>query len=279
MTCALAVAVLVSTLAQPGTGGTFSSGISGETQFVVTQGDFPSSELEVITDSTSTFDIRMLNLPGNPRLAMQNIWAYRIEGVDTRERLFTVNQQTSTPTRLSTLFNITGPGGITGTALLVQYLTQFVGDRAALEQVMYVRNTGSVPFQVQIFNYMDLDPNGSTDHAASGAFSGFVMSDGPNTLNWGGFGPAVIEADPYGGPGWVRDKLGDGNIDNLDNTGVPMMGNFTGAMQWTVNVPLVSQVGVRSLTSSVGINTAPIPAPGTMGVACAALMIGVRRRR
>jgi hypothetical protein len=228
--------------------------------------------------------------PGAANQLFQNWWYYRVQG-DTREYPFgTYTRSAGGEINGFGTFGIneatygwTDLTAASVTRFTARYLTTLTDqgqpNTAKLRQDFTIFNPGTTALNIVLFSYFDLDVNGpsaiDTD-LATGNASAITVSDGGFYAVNSIFGvPAdAFQVAQFSG---IRDSLLNNAVDNLTNSGVPFVGNFTGAFQWNLTVPAGGSVMVNTL-----MTIAPVPEPGTLALTGAAVAAGLwrwRRRR
>ena len=224
----------------------------------------------------------------SPNQLFQNWWYYRT-AADSREYPFGTYTRsaggqisgTSSYIGNTAVYNWTDQG-ITGgprfTAIYTTTLTHGAQpNTATLSQSMQITNPGVSALTIVLFNYADIDANGSnpldTD-TATGGLAAITDADGPWQVVHSAVGASHYQVSNYS---TIRDFLLDGNVNNLDDSGLPFgPGDYTGAFQWNLTIPAGQSVTV---TSALAVS--PVPEPGTLLLTAAAAAAGIvwRRRR
>jgi len=219
VTVVLALATITSAFAQAGTGFTITHG-----DVVFAQGDSPTSP----TSQGPNSDFRVTG-PGGTDHLIQSWWWFRVNGVDQRENslynssgtiikedtALTAFSFASIDVNLYTAVHDTGIG--TGT----------------LTSAVEVLNTTAAPLSVEVFNYADLDVNGTSENTAT-LIDKYTMeiSAGGWTANYFGF-HSNWQAGTYPD---VRNMLTNTSVDNFNSSGLPLNGNFTGGRQSSIEL-------------------------------------------
>lgn len=255
-----------------------------------------SASAQTITDGNALFRFNVGTAPSGAGLSdflpegvapdhlFQNWWWYRVNGVNTQEVNFPWNNGAATNGVVgpaNTLTNArTGLEGGLFDATLQHVLTDgTAAGQANLLHSMTVTNRGQSDLSIALFHYIDFDVNGvtanntaminageirmRTTHPASGQFAEF-LGQGANAFQVSSFAT-------------LRTQLTNAVVDNLNNTGVPHTGDFTGAYQWNL---LIAPGGTATIYSAISTNaSAFIPAPGAGGLLAIGALAMTRRRR
>jgi hypothetical protein len=230
---------------------------------------------------TSTTEITMdllANQPAagsaNPDHGFANWWYFRREG-ETRE----------------SAFNSGGGGATSSFTGNVGSMTQFYsGFRADIQwevfstgagqgfmrSTMTITNQGETPLNISLFNYADLDLNGTfgNDRAVQTGPEGMRVFDGGTyTADFSGIGADAYQVGTYPG---IFNLLTDGDVDNLNNSGLPFGGasgaDFTAAFQWNISIDAGFS---RSVVSTIAL----VPTPGAAAALGLGGLVALRRRR
>lgn len=175
----------------------------------------------------------------------QHWWWYRVNGVNGREFAFSNRTSNVSAGNVLTLTYVE-PEGLQAT--LRYALTDGVDMPASclVSCELTLQTTSPTPLSVAVFGYVDLDLEGNTlDSAAALGPAKMRVVDQAT----GFFGEiAAPSANAYRVahyPG-VRDMLTDADVDNFNNTGLPLApGDFSGGYQWNVTVSQGSPAVVR----------------------------------
>lgn len=204
--------------------------------------------------------------------SFQSWWWYRVDG-DTRESAFNDSGGGATQS--------VGPGN---RMIMTQNYANFrsnmdwevVSTGSAtgfLRSTLTITNTSSSRITINLFNYLDIDLNGSApdDRAFQTAPNQvrIVDSTGPYIASYEASGAGFRQ---FGSFPDVRDALTNNTVDDLFG-GLPFgPGNFTGAFQWAITVdPGFS----RSVIATVSL----VPGPGALALVGLGGLIAGRRRR
>jgi hypothetical protein len=278
----LTALALFATSAAAQSGGTLTDGAA-----VYVQQPAPSGE-SLASPTGAVFEPEGVS----PNQLFQNWWYYRTE-VDSREYPFGTYLRsaggqisgTSNYSGHTATYNWTDSavGGATRfTALYTTTLTHGAQTgTATLTQTMQITNPGPSVLDMVLFNYADIDANGSPSgsnpngtNRATGGLSGITVTDGPWSVVHSAVGASHYQVSGYSD---IRDSLLDANLNNLTDTGLPFGPNdYTGAFEWSLSIPAGQSATV---TSTIAVS--PVPEPGSllMTAAVSAAAIGLRRRR
>ncbi len=164
----------------------------------------------------------------------QVVWFYRLP-TDTRENLF----------------NSSGGGTqeINGNQITVHQLYDgFTADQAwtvtstgdltgILKSQLTVTNTSGSDMEMTVIFYGDIDAEGTfTNDKAHWLEGGAIRvrdEDGLRAI-FSAPGAEAYQVTPYR---TLMNSLTDEGLTNLDNSGLPLHGDFTGAWQWTLQIP------------------------------------------
>jgi hypothetical protein len=229
--------------------------------------------------------------PPSPSQMFQNWWYYRVQG-DTREYPFgnyarsaggSVASTTNQYLGNTATVQWTDTSAAAATRFTATYISQLTDDgtnAATLAQSFQINNPNAAPLVISLFNFADIDANGqavSDADTATGNTGAITIQDGLFRIVHSVTGSVPANAFQVAQFSGVRDFLLDGNVNNLNNTGLPFgPGDYTGAFQWDLTVPALGSVTVNS---NISIN--PVPEPGTLllGGAVTAAGVAWRRRR
>jgi hypothetical protein len=222
----------------------------------------------------------------------QNWWYYRVAG-DTREYPFGNYARSAGGTIASTSNVYSGNTATVAwtdtnassvvrfTASYVSTLTHTGTNAAILNQSFQISNPGASALSITLFNYADLDANGTnandTVAAGNGSTSGITDTDGSVRLVHSVTGSVAANAFQVAQWPSIINFLSDASVNNLDGSGVPFFGDESGAFQWNLTVPAGGSITVNS-----AISVAPVPEPGTLlltGLVVTGAAAWRRRRR
>lgn len=214
----------------------------------------------------------------------QSSWWFRGAG-DTREFAFGNGTSGALSVSGSTVGNNAGTldtGGYdfvvanAGYSFLSQQRWQIFNDGVSGVQVVQTNtivNTGVSDLTLALFSYNDFDPAGSFSHPYSYSGGQFTMTSGAVTINWAGFGADARQSSNYSS---LRTALADTSVNNLNGTDGAAPGDFTGAFQWNLVVPVG---GSATVIGGYTINGNPAPAPGALALLGLGGAAAARRRR
>lgn len=245
----------------------------GDVRFQINAASYSGASNTVLGGSS---DFRVAGATGTDHL-FRNLWAYRLDG-HTRE--FMVNGP-------GAVFNFAGNTGtvdLTVAADSVRFLMTAVvqdTDGAALNagrltMTLLVQNLGNATRNVNLFNYVDWDINGSGggDVGTGAVMSGFIEHTQTDV--------AVMTQRAYGANRWYNGVLvsswfTNAVIDDYPNSAASIgPADLAQGDQWAFDLrPGAS----RSVAIGYAINATPVPEPASMialGLGAAALL---RRRR
>jgi len=246
-----------SALAQSGSGGTVSQGFSSFTLGDI--GTSPSSQ------PLADFSV---GGTGNPDHLFQNWWWYRVQG-ESNETAFNNASNWSYSGNTARLEFSTANFD----AVIQFSVTSIRNGLGVLTTTATVFNTTSDSLTLNLFNYNDLDMNGSAgnDSADLNGVNIIRVRDGGNSGWVANYeGTDAYQVASFSG---LRDILTDPNADDLNNTGLPFgPGDWTGAFQWTFSIGALS-----AATASATITI--IPTPGALALAGIGGLAAARRRR
>jgi MYXO-CTERM domain-containing protein len=211
----------------------------------------------------------------------RNTWHWRVNGVDTREFLFSseagfgfaeAGSGTNTGTQ-----SWTGLDGGRFNAVLTSVLTDGgAAGQALLVQTMAITNTSGGALDLALFNFADYDVAGSagSDSALMSAADEIQITDGSNFARHRGLGGNAWQVTSFN---TLFTALTNTTVGDLNNTGLPFgPGDYTGAWQW--NTLSVGLGGTVTVTAVHAINQDAIPAPAALALFGLAA-VGARRRR
>jgi len=259
------------------------SALAQTSSFALTDGSWTYRERNLYGEANRTG-----TLPGSADFVSggtdhlyQNWFWYRGTG-DTRE--FALSYQTFfnqlAPNKVQLQY--TEPTGSGGSLKFdLTYTLTDLGSNSALT-VIDILVTSVGRNEVHLFPYIDYDLAGSSSNSATLEFFGGTDGAMKITHASGTFGWFQMQAPGGGLSHWeigawpsVRNKLTNGQIDDLSDGVSPFTGDFTGAFQWSMQMEDGQQAQLRVVK---GINA--VPEPGTLlaiGAGLAAL--AARRRR
>lgn len=213
---------------------------------------------------------------GSADQSFQQWWWYRVNGVNARE--FALSNQANAPVVNGNNMTLSyrEPEGFTSSLI---YTINNIGNTARVTGTNIVTNEGNADLDLEFFNYIDYDLNGSgANDTANLLFPNPVfrlaVSDavGPINAEW-----RVLDADAYqvGAFSGVRTLLTDADIDNLNNTGAPFgPADFSAAVQWKFTLAPGQQIALQTTQFMT-----PVPEPATMAALGLGILAIVRRRR
>jgi hypothetical protein len=273
---AFVLTVVVTGPAVAQVGGTLTDGAA-----VYVQQDAPTQE-SLASPSGAVFKSESTT----PNQLFQNWWYYRVLG-DTHEYPFgtyarSAGGQIAGSSNYSgnvATYNWTDSDASSATRFTATYVTTLnhgaQTGTATLSQSMQISNPGVNALTITLFNYADLDVNGSNPNdtdVATGGINAITDVDGPWQVVHSAVGASAYQVSTFS---TIRNFLLDGNINNLNDTGLPFgPGDYTGAFQWNLTIPAGQAVTV---TSALAIS--PVPEPGTMLLTGAAVIGGIVLRR
>lgn len=211
----------------------------------------------------------------NPDHAFANWWYFREAGA-TRESAFNSGQGAGATSAFS---------GNVGS--MTQFYPNFRADiqwevfstgagQGFMRSTMTITNTTNAPLDISLFNYADLDLNGSfgNDRAVQTSPNSMQVFDGGQYVaDFSAIGSDAFQVGVYPS---VFNALTDTGVTNLNNTVLPFGGatgaDFTGAFQWNVSIDAGFS---RSVVSTISL----IPTPGAAAVLGLGGLVGMRRRR
>lgn len=244
-------------LAQSGSGGSIAQGFSN---FSLT---------DIGTGATdSPFASFSVGGAGNPNHMYQNWWWFRVQG-DSNETAFNNASNWSYSGNTARLEFSTASFDA-----VIQYtVTSIRNGLGVLTTTATVFNTSADPLTLNLFNYADLDMNGTAgnDSADLNGVNIIRVTDGGNTGWRANYeGTDAYQVASFAG---IRGILNDPNADDLNNTGLPYgPGDWTGAFQWSFSIGSLS-----AATASATITI--IPTPGALALAGIGGLLAARRRR
>lgn len=205
---------------------------------------------------------------GNPDHLFQQYWWYRVQG-DSQETEFVnatswaYNGNTATLTFSTPQFEA-----------VMQFIVLGVRNGlGVLTSTLTVFNTSADPLTLNLFNYADLDMNGTAgnDSADLNGVNIIRVTDGGGTGWRGNYeGTDAYQVASFAA---LRGVLTDPNADDLNNTGLPFgPGDWTGAFQWQFNISAGS-----AATASATITI--LPTPGAIALMGLGGLVATRRRR
>jgi hypothetical protein len=221
-----------------------------------------------------------------PNQIFQNWWYYRVAG-DTREYPFGTYTRSlggqiagiSNYTGNVATYNWTDSNASAATRFTAAYTSTLTHGAqfgsATLAQTFQINNPGATALSITLFNYADLDINGTAgNNTATGNVNAITGADGSWQAVHSAVGANAFQvAIPFG----IRDFLLDSAVNNLNNTGLPFgPGDFSDAFQWNLTIP-----AGQSTTVSSALAISQVPEPGTLLLTGAAAVGGFvwRRRR
>lgn len=252
---ALAVLFAASAYAQPGTGFTISDG-----DVFFTQGTSPT--VGTGTGATGA-NFRVNGAAGTDHL-FQTWWWYRVEGQTRETAFFNASGTTAGGNAATTNFTVAEFN-----ASLNYLVTDTGTNTGEVRQSMVITNTSPAALRLNLFNYADFDVN-----ATSGTDSAVLA--GPNLIRITDTAIAEFEgvnASAYQVTAFstIRGSLANTTVTNLDNSGLPFNGDFTGAFQWVLDIPVGGSATV------VG-RMAIVPEPASLSLLGLAGLALFRRR-
>ncbi|MDX2147787.1 MAG: hypothetical protein SFZ23_09725 [Planctomycetota bacterium] len=256
---ALAVTGLATAaLGQVGSGGTITDGDSSFSLGEYTgdgSGTGPLSDFSVDAGASNTDHL------------FQTWWWFRLAG-DARETAFSGATSWSYSGNIARLtytypqFRATIQFVVTGVESGLGFLTQTVT----------LVNTTNAPLMINLFNYQDLDMAETSSNDAADQSGVNIISVNDTASDWRAEyeGTNAFQVASFDN---IREFLSDGNLDNLNGTGLPFgPGDWTGAYQWSFTL---NPRGAASASATTTI----VPAPGAAGLLGLAGLVAARRRR
>lgn len=218
-------------------------------------------------------------------LTWESWWFYRVAG-DTRETAFGTPDAESYTGSIGRLDwdDPTGSGDFSA------FLRMEVMDTGAgmgnLFQNLTILNTGTSVLTIDIFHYTDLDVENSFGGDSASLVPNpeaieIAVGDGGDAAPIIAYGADAYQVTPYR---TVLNALTDGNVDDLDDSGLPFApADYTGAFQWSLTIGVgeaedfVTQFG--SNAPLLPRSTSAVPEPGTaLGVGLGCALLSARRR-
>ena len=218
-------------------------------------------------------------------LTWESWWFFRVSG-DGRETAFGAPDSESYTGSIGRLdWADPGAAGLFSAALDLEVLDTGVG-MGNLFQNLRVTNTGISDLTIDIFHYTDLDVGNSfgADSATLLANPGAIeisVLDGTDSAPIIAYGADAFQVTPWRS---LLRSLTDGNVDDLDNSGLPFgPGDYTGAFQWSTTI---GSGMTESFLTQFGSNApllppsaSAIPEPGTAILSGLGLMLLAWRAR
>ncbi len=210
-----------------------------------------------------------------PDHSFQHWWWYRANGVNARE--FALSNMSSAPIVGSNFMELNYREVEGFTARLEYTVTEPSAGISLVTATARVRNEGNSALDLSFFQYVDFDVAATTGNigiinSANPAFMA-TITDNANTnyVQWRG-----IDADDYqvGAFSSVRTLFTDADVDDLNSTGLPFSGDFTGAIQWNFMLNPGEQILLQT-----SFEAGPVPEPATMLVLASASAAFIARRR
>lgn len=132
------------------------------------------------------------------------------------------------------------------------------GNKARLSTTTTVFNNNTNFLNINIFNYIDLNVDGTGTDNAELIQTGLMRITDPISGNFiefhGGSGPTYgVTSFPV-----IRNQLIDFDVDDFNNTGLPFTGDFAGVFQTFRSIPPNSSSTIQGNT---GGNTLAVPVP------------------
>jgi PEP-CTERM motif len=221
-----------------------------------------------------------------PNQLFQNWWYYRVSG-DTREYPFGTYARIaggqiaglSNYVGNTSTYNWTDSDASSVTRFTATYIATLTHgaqvNNATLAQSFQINNPGATTLNIVLFNYADIDANGTTPvdtDTATGNVNAITDMDGPWQVVHSAVGANAYQVGAFSS---IRDLLLDTNINNLNNTGLPFgPGDYTGAFQWNLSIP-----AGQSATVTSALAVSPVPEPGTLLLTGAAALGALAWRR
>lgn len=173
------------------------------------------------------------------------------------------------------------PGAFEGFDVTINYTITDTGSQAHMHTTTTVTNLSAIAQDISLINYFDYDIQGFSGDEAVATSNGDVTITVRDPVAVGQIRRVGIGADSFGIGNY--NGLLNGLIagDTLTDVGSPFgPGDFTGAMQWDLNV---AGGGSVSVNGSVLGTTAFVPEPSMVGALAAMTaglgFVGLRRRR
>ncbi len=222
-----------------------------------------------------------------PNQLFQNWWYYRVQGDTTQYPFGTYTRSaggqiagSSNYSGNVSTYNWTDTNASSVTRFTAAYVSTLTHGAqpgfATLSQSFQITNPGVTALTIALFNYADIEANGSnpvdTD-TATGGVNAIMDTDGPWQVVHSAVGAAAFQAATFSS---LRDSLLGGTVYDLNDTGLPFgPGDYTGAFEWNLTVP-----AGQSMTVTSALAISPTPEPGTLLLTGAAAgAIAWRRRR
>lgn len=234
----------------------------------------------VITDEDARFEFNNSTTLGSADFqpngttdhVFQNWWWWRVEGdsMESPATWFPANQ--SYVGNRATLRD-RDPNGRFDWKLDVTLSHGHNAGEASLAEVFTVTNRTPDDLMISIYNYLDADVGGSAggDSAVLMGRDTIDITDNGDLVRFSAPGSTAYQVMPWP---QLLDELNDGDIDNLNNTGLPFgPGDFTGAFQWTVVIPPFEKVKFFENISVI------VPEPASLGLLAIGGLCMLRRRR
>lgn len=208
--------------------------------------------------------------------SFQHWWWYRANGVNARE--FALSNMSSAPIVGSNFMELNYREAEGFTARLEYTVTEPTTGVSLVTATARVRNEGNSVLDLSFFQYVDFDvaattSNIGTMNSANPAFMATITdSANSNYVQWRGIDAVAYQVDTFSN---VRGLLTNAGVDDLNNTGLPFSGDFTGALQWNFLLNPGEQILLQT-----SFEAGPVPEPATMFVfASAGAALIARRRR
>jgi hypothetical protein len=205
-------------------------------------------------------------------------WSWRINGVDLREFAFSQAGmvESGSGTALGTRSYASLAGGAFSAVFTYALTDGGAPGQALMTQTLTITNTSANALDMSIFNYADFDIGGTFAGDSGSWFdqSNNIMGiqDGANFGRYQGVGANAWQVTAFS---TLRTSLTNTTITNLNNTGLPFLGDFTAAFQWN---NMIAVGGSASFVAQMAINQ-QVPAPGALALLGLAGLVGARRRR
>ncbi|MBP9143189.1 MAG: hypothetical protein KBF21_01410 [Thermoanaerobaculia bacterium] len=176
-------------------------------------------------------------------------WWFRVSG-DAQEFFFPAPTTTTCAAAAGTITwsNVSARGFDASLAVAITSLGAGSGE---VIQTMTITNlSDAAPLTIDLFHFADFDVNGTagTDTATLGNPNTFIQvaDTTAGTAEYRAFGPAATSYMVRAfGAADVAVLLGDADVDNLDNTGLPFAsGDITSAFQWSLVIPALGSASV-----------------------------------
>lgn len=239
---------------------------------------------DFLTSSRDTVNVDFTGA-GTGDMAFESWWFYRVQG-DSRENAFGNPDGESYSGAFGRLdWSDPGGSGLFNAALALEVIDSGV-DIGNVFQKLTIVNAGLTDLTIDIFHYSDFDLGGTANDDSAVLVANpdgiqIDVSDGTETAPMIGYGAAAYEVNRYSR--LLRD-LTDGNVDDMDNSGLPFSNrDFTGGFQWSVTIGVGQQQEFMTQFASNGPlldqTATAIPEPGAAWLTGLGLIWLARRPR